>query len=200
MGEEITANPLEIFNIRIVGKIVYLLGKKEVFFYRERSFWNKWYKFLTEVSATDEDREKFIKKLSENDSIVYNAQRILDCIDRVTTEQKVHYLVNASICFSNQYINKSEYFRICDAIIRTLDEDLKFLGEHINNTDIKYSLEVQGLLNSGLINANTNNVAYSFNSLAKFVDKYAVNFENRVRYPDLNEKIEITEPSRIFLQ
>ena len=66
---------------------------------------------------------------------------------------------------------------------------ISFSNQYINSTDITYSLKVQGLLKSGLISPNTDNVADSFNSLAKFADKYAVNFENRMRYPDLNEKL-----------
>ena len=198
--EEAATTPFGMFNPLIIGKIAYFLGEKAVLFYRERSFWNKWYKFVKEVAATDEDRENFINRLSENGEVQENAKRIIDCIERIETEKKAQYLANVSISFTKRYINISEYFRICDVIVHTLDEDLKFLAEHIKETDIKYSLEVHGLLRSGLINPNLEDEGYSFNTLAKFVDKYAINFKNRTRYPNIEEKPEIVEPPRAIVE
>ena len=79
------------------------------------------------------------------------------------------------------------YFRICHTITHTLDEDLSFLSERINESDLPYSSYVQGLLTAGLmyqsvIDANGEQ-KYSFTPLAEHIDRYAVSYNNIERYP-----------------
>lgn len=121
------------------------------------------------------------------------------CIDKVETDKKVDYLINVTRALINDIIDLSTYFRICNVVVNTLDEDLKFLSEHIEENNIAYQLAVQGLLTAGLINENLKGNGYSFNSLAEYVDKYAISFEDRIRYPNINEKPKIKEPERISI-
>ena len=169
------------------------------YFIREKLFLVKLERFLNGIYQQESDIEKLKYQLALKEDKQENAKRILYCIDKVETDKKVDYLINVTRTLINDIIDLSTYFRICNVVVNTLDEDLKFLAEHIKETDINYSLEVNGLLRSGLINPNLANEGYSFNSLAKFVDKYAINFENRTRYPNLEEKPEIKEPARMFI-
>jgi len=97
------------------------------------------------------------------------------------------YVINATRCLLSDNIDLPMYFRICHTITHTLDEDLTFLSEKINESDLTYSPYIQGLLTSGLmyqsvIDANGEQ-KYSFTPLAEFIDRYAVSYNNIERYP-----------------
>ena len=115
----------------------------------------------------------------------------MSIIDRVETQQKISYLINATRCLLENLIDRATYFRICHTITNTLEEDLAFLGEHIFEADLPYDISIQGLLTSGLmyqsvIDANGDQ-KYSFTPLAQIVDQYAISSNNIERYPDLGQ-------------
>ena len=109
-----------------LGK-VFLTFSKSPFFIREQIFWTKFEAFLDGVYLDENDRDKLRTKLVEDGNAKDNAFRLLDSIDRAETKQKINYLINATRCLLVNFINRSEYFRICHAITHTLDEDLVFL-------------------------------------------------------------------------
>lgn len=159
------------------------------FFICEQMFWTKLSMFLDGINLSDDERETFRAKLSENDTTQENAERLIILIDRTDTKKKIRYFINATRCLLADFITSSEYFRICDLITSTLYEDLEFLGKNISSKEFTYSYFVQGLLNSGLmcqsvIDSNTGNHKYSFTALAELVDEYAVSYDNDVRYPN----------------
>lgn len=115
----------------------------------------------------------------------------MSIIDRVETQQKISYLINATRCLLENLIDRATYFRICHTITNTLEEDLAFLGEYIFEADLPYDISIQGLLTSGLmyqsvIDANGDQ-KYSFTPLAQIVDQYAISSNNIERYPDLGQ-------------
>ena len=169
------------------GKIMIAIAKSP-FFIREQLFWTKMKAFLNGVYLSEDDCAKLCAKLTENGEKQDNAIRLVESIDRAETNRKIRYLINATRCLLTDFIDRPTYFRICHAVTYTLEEDLTFLGEHINETDFLYSTYVQGLLTSGLmyqsvIDANDEQ-KYSFTPLAKIVDGYAVSYENVERYPN----------------
>ena len=169
------------------GKIMIAIAKSP-FFIREQLFWTKMKAFLNGVYLSEDDCAKLCAKLTENGEKQDNAIRLVESIDRAETNRKIRYLINATRCLLTDFIDRPKYFRICHAVTYTLEEDLAFLGEHINETDFLYSTYVQGLLTSGLmyqsvIDANDEQ-KYSFTPLAKIVDGYAVSYENVERYPN----------------
>lgn len=169
-----------------IGKILLALAKSPLFI-REQLFWVKMEAFLNGVYLSEEDRGNLRAKIWRDGEYGDNPRRLIECIDRAETKQKIGYLINATRCLLSDYIDLSTYFRICHAITQTLDEDLSFLGENINEKDIPYGLHVQGLLTSGLmyqsvIDANGEQ-KYSFTPLAECVDRYAVSYNNVERYP-----------------
>ena len=190
--QDASANLLEdILNALLGNPIslgkVFLAFSKSPFFIREQIFWTKFEAFLDGVYLDENDRDKLRTKLVEDGNAKDNAFRLLDSIDRAETKQKINYLINATRCLLVNFINRSEYFRICHAITHTLDEDLVFLGEHIAEKDIPYNPYTQGLLTAGLmyqsvIYANGEQ-KYSFTPLAKIVDQYAISYDNVERYP-----------------
>ena len=169
------------------GKVIITFSKFP-FFIREQIFWMKMERFLNGVYLTEDDRAKMRAKLTEDGAKQDNTFRLVECIDRIETQQKVQYLINATRCFLTDFIDRDTYFRICHAVTHTLEEDLLFLAEHISESDLPYNLYTQGLLTSGLmyqsvIDANSDQ-KYSFTPLAGIVDQYAVSYENIERYPN----------------
>ena len=170
-----------------IGKIIIALAKSP-FFVREQLFWAKMEAFLNGVYLSEDDCAKLRAKLTKDGEKEDNAFRLVESIDRAETQQKIRYLINATRCLLADFIDRPTYFRICHAITHTLDEDLAFLGEHINEEDIPHSLYTQGLFTAGLMYQSVidgnGEQKYSFTSIAKNVDQYAVSYENVERYPN----------------
>ena len=169
-----------------IGKIILAIGKSP-FFIREQLFWAKIEAFINGVFLSEEDRSNLRAKLTKCGEEKDNALRLIECIDRAETNKKIKYLINATRCLLSDYIEPSDFFRICHAITHTLEEDLNFMAKHISETEIPYNLCVQGLLTSGLMYESvidTNgNPKYSFTPIATQVDRHAVSFDNIERYP-----------------
>ena len=170
-----------------IGKIIIALAKSP-FFVREQLFWAKMEAFLNGVYLSEDDCAKLRAKLTKDGEKEDNAFRLVESIDRAETQQKIRYLINATRCLLTDFIDRPTYFRICHAITHTLDEDLVFLGEHINEEDIPYSPYTQGLFTAGLMYQSVidgnGEQKYSFTTIAKIVDQYAVSYENVERYPN----------------
>lgn len=170
-----------------IGKIIIALAKSP-FFIREQLFWVKMEAFLNGVYLSEDDCAKLRAKLTKDGEKEDNAFRLVESIDRAETQQKVRYLINVTRCLLADFIDRPTYFRICHAITHTLEEDLNFLGEHIYESDIPYNNSVQGLLTAGLMYQSVidgnGEQKYSFTTIAKIVDQYAVSYENVERYPN----------------
>lgn len=169
-----------------IGKVLLALAKSP-FFIREQLFWTKMEAFLNGVYLSEEDRANLRAKIWRDGEYGDNPYRLVECIDRAETQQKISYLINATRCLLSDYIDLPMYFRICHTITHTLDEDLSFLSERIDESDLSYSSYVQGLLTAGLmyqsvIDANGEQ-KYSFTPLAEHIDRYAVSYNNIERYP-----------------
>lgn len=183
-----------------IGKIMIAIAKSP-FFIREQLFWMKMEAFLNGVYLNEDDCAKLRATLIEDGAKHDNAFRLVESIDRAETQQKIRYLINATRCLLTNFIDRPTYFRICHAITHTIEEDLAFLGEHINEAEFTYSTYTQGLLTAGLmyqsvIDANGEQ-KYSFTPLAETVDRYAVSYDNVERYPNptqLSQKIAAPQP------
>ena len=185
-----------------IGKIIIALTKSP-FFIREQLFWTKMEIFLNGVYLSEDDCEKLSVKLTKDGEKDDNAFRLVESIDKAETQQKIRYIINATRCLLKELIDRSTYFRICHAITNTLDEDLVFLGAHISEENIPYSLYTQGLFVTGLMYQSVidgnGEQKYSFTSIAKIVDRYAVSYENVERYPDTKVLDDIQVPSTVSI-
>ena len=169
------------------GRIIIALASSP-FFIRDQLFWTKIEMFINGVYIEEDDCATLRAKLTENGEKQENALRLVECIDRAETQTKIRYLINATRCLLVNFVDHPTYFRICHAITHSLQEDLEFLSEHIYDEDIPYSVNVQGLLTSGLMYQSVidgdGDQKYSFTPLAGIVDQYAVSYENIERYPN----------------
>lgn len=169
------------------GKVMLAIAKSP-FFVREQLFWSKIEAFLNGVYLDVDDCARLRTKLTECGAKGDNPCRLVECIDRAETQQKIRYLINATRCLLADFIDLSTYFRICHAVTHTLEEDLCFLREHIKEGNLPYDQFTQGLLSAGLMYQSVvdgnGNQKYSFTPIAKIVDQYAISYDNVERYPN----------------
>lgn len=118
-------------------------------FYLRTDFWRKFSLFLDGVYLSEEERRDLRVKITENGTKGENAFRLIEYIDRVETQKKIQYLVNATRCLLADFIDIATYFRICHAATYTLDEDLQFLKTHIEKSNLSYDTYEQRLLTAG---------------------------------------------------
>lgn len=169
------------------GKLMLAIAKFP-FFVREQLFWTKIEAFLNGVYLDSDDCAKLRAKLTECGEKADNPYRLVECIDRAETQQKICYLINATRCLLTDFIDLSTYFRICHAVTHTLEEDLLFLRDHIRECDLPYDQFIQGLLSAGLMYQSVidgnGDQKYSFTPIAEIVDQYAISYGNVERYPN----------------
>lgn len=183
-------------NLDIIQIMEFLIGSTSSI--KDAIFWSNFIQFLSDGSWTDEERDIFTSRLFEDEEKKEeNARRIILILYQAETRQKVNYILNATHSLNHFHINQSQYFRICNLIVNTLSEDLRYLQRNIIlGKDFCFCEEVQGLLNQGLMtNANfdwgnlddpdEDNSRYEFTSLARLVDKYALSYNSGDRYPEL---------------
>lgn len=187
------------------AKALVTLGKFS-FLIREEIFWSKMERYLNGIYLSETDHLKMCAKLTENGEKRENAVRLIECIDKAETEKVIDYLVNATRCLLAEFIDLSTFFRIAHIVTHTIAEDLEYLREHIDESELSYDEYVQGLLTAGLMyqsvidggdldNENEDKGRYSFTPFARKVDQYAVSFQNTDRYPnplkDYSEDIQL---------
>lgn len=157
---------------------------------RDKIFWIKFKKFLDGVFTTEEQRARFAAKLASDGNKNDNAMRLLLCIEKSDAEKKIDYLINASRSLCADFITLEQYFRICHIISQSVLEDLKFAADNLSDNAFTYSLQIQGLLATGLVMQSTysfeeNGVQeYKFTPLAKMIDCFALSYGNVNRYPN----------------
>ena len=163
----------------IIKEIVSALKNRAPFLYRDRLFWERIDKFFDGAILSEEDKIKFINKLSDSKKSKDNMKRVINGIEKLETDKKVNYLIKISRDLIDDKIDLSTYFHIYNVIIRTLDEDLKFLAENITKKEISYNMNVEGLFSVGLVgryntfgNGILEDSSFYFTPLARLVSKY----------------------------
>ncbi|MBQ3726467.1 MAG: hypothetical protein II902_05350 [Selenomonadaceae bacterium] len=173
-------NPVDFIKYASLAKeIKNLIKEKAPFLYPEWKFWDNIDKFFNSGILSDDDKRRLIGKLSNEKEKKEVGRKIIDLIGKIDTDKKLVYIINATKAWINDAIDRSQYFRICHVISASLDEDLQFLSEHIDDTgDIPYSIEINGLQTTGLA-CHTNmdkegNPLYVFTPLSRAVNEYAI--------------------------
>lgn len=169
------------------GKVIIALARSP-FFVREQLFWSKMEAFLNGVYINEDDCAKLRAKLVKSGKHGDNPYRLVACIDRAETQKKICFLINATRCLLTDFIELPTYFRICHAVTYTLEEDLYFLRDHIQESDLPYDECIQGLLTAGLMYQSVidgnGEQKYSFTPIARLVDRFAVSYNDVERYPN----------------
>lgn len=170
-----------------ISRIIYTLSQMP-FIFRERLFWSKMEQFLNSVYLNENDCSALRAKLAAYGEEEKNIYRLIAYIDRAETKKKIRYLINVTRCLLTGFIDLDTYFRICNAVTYTLEEDLQYLRNHITEDNIAYNASTQGLYANGLMYQSTIEVSgrqfFSFSPIGKMVDRYAVSYDDDARYPN----------------
>lgn len=150
------------------------------FFLRDQIFWEKFYSFLQGLD-TPINKIKFFEKMQRDDK---NALRLISYIDKVEDDKKVQYILNATYNLLDGHIDLSDYFRTCNIISRTIEEDLEYLATNIEISYIEENDVVDALTSVGLMVhtvfdggdvLGNSHQQYSFTPFAHTIVKYALN-------------------------
>lgn len=173
-------NPVDFIKYASLAKeIKNLIKEKAPFLYSEWKFWDNIDKFFNSGILSDDDKCKLIGKLSNEEEKQKVGRKIVDFIGKVDTDKKLVYIINATKAWVDDVIDRPQYFRICHVLSASLDEDLQFLSEHVDDSgDIPYSIEINGLQTTGLACHKAmdkeGNPLYSFTPLSRAVNEYAI--------------------------
>lgn len=191
--------------------LVMQIGKMPVLI-RDAFYWNKFYMFVTGIRKIEEDLGNSVKlsgKLFDNPkNREQNGMRLLGYVDKADSKQKVNYYINATRSLLIGCIDDTNYFRIMKAISETLNEDLEYLAEIAENTNvIKGNMQLLALERSGLVlqagidaNESIESQNYAVSNLGRMVDNYAISLEDEERqryYKDevAQRKLEVDLPT-----
>lgn len=165
---------------------------KSPMFIRECLFWEKFKQFLEGTFREAEDRIKLSAVFADNEEREDYARRILSIIDNIDTKSKVRYISNLTRALLLGSINKLDYYRLCNAIRNTLEEDLIFLNSNLGKKFITINIHIDflkqnGLMVQTLISSTSSGEAYDkeeyvFTPYAKMLDQFALDYGNTDKY------------------
>lgn len=154
--------------------------------YRDEVLLNKFLRFFRGLESYDNvQRAKFTSFLMEDDEHHSKAYRFVHYLDVIESDKKIDYIINLArnVCMEN--IDLNLFFRLMYLVSNTLDEDLLYLKEHLEEIDLKYNYNIQGLINSGIVycsNFSGNGQLFSFTPLARLRDMYAISYDDLSKY------------------
>lgn len=166
---------------------------KMPFLIKDAYYWSKFHLFVTGVKSAEKELGEGVKlsnklfNTSKNKR--QNGMRLLGYIDKADSEQKINYYVNATKSLLLGLIDNTGYFRIMKALMETLNEDLEYLADIAIKEDVyRGNMQLLALERSGLVlqavfdaNESVENQSYVISSLGKYVDRFAVSFEDEER-------------------
>ena len=166
---------------------------KMPFLIKDAYYWSKFHLFVTGVKSAEKELGEGVKlsnklfNTSKNKR--QNGMRLLGYIDKADSEQKINYYVNATKSLLLGLIDNTGYFRIMKALMETLNEDLEYLADIAIKEDVyRGNMQLLALERSGLVlqavfdaNESVENQSYVISSLGKYVDRFAVSFEDEKR-------------------
>lgn len=166
---------------------------KMPFLIKDAYYWSKFHLFVTGVKSAEKELGEGVKlsnklfNTSKNKR--QNGMRLLGYIDKADSEQKINYYVNATKSLLLGLIDNTGYFRIMKALMETLNEDLEYLVDIAIKEDVyRGNMQLLALERSGLVlqavfdaNESVENQSYVISSLGKYVDRFAVSFEDEER-------------------
>ena len=123
---------------------------------RDAIYWSKFYMFILGINKIQEDLGGSIKLsnilFDNSKNREQNGMRLLGYIDKADSKQKVNYYINSTKSLLMGNISNTDYFRIMKAVSETLNEDLEYLAEIVENKNvIKGNIQLLALERSGLV-------------------------------------------------
>lgn len=153
-------------------------------------FLKKLEKFLLGVKSIEGNPQavKMSVKLLSGKDREENGFRIISLLEKIETLGKIDYINNATRSLLMRLIDNADYFRICKAIVETLDEDLCYLSNHVvefYGRPIPGNMNMLALARSGLAisagidgDQSPENQEYTFTKLGGMVVLYSIMVDN----------------------
>lgn len=197
--------------IKIIGSLNKL--RKQILSIRDAIFWENFQKYLSRLydiddagSINNKCNEKLANLLaaqSPNDKAGYegdperlheNAKRIVKLIDDAGTIQKSIYYANLTRALVGEFINRAQFFKLCNCVRNLTDEDLDYLAEDIQKRWTSTISEDTGLIDDfravGLMKEV--NAGFSYSMRAFELLKYGLKYEEKIQIPnDIQDRMMI---------
>ena len=151
---------------------------------RDRLFWDKFSMFLEGVFLDENDSRKLAEIFVENEEREEYARKIIKIIDDIDSKVKVRYITNLTRALLANLIGKSDYYRCCNAIRNTLEDDLIYLSKNIEKEHLKNNIHIEFLKQNGLTvqTVISDSGEFEFTSFAHMLDKFGLDYENGEKY------------------
>lgn len=153
------------------------------FFISNSVFMMKYEKILNGIYTPSADAVAISSKLfgEDNKERVDNAIRAISIIEKIDTLTKIEYLLNANRSFSNGCISREQLFRIANALVSALSEDLEYLKLHATDRELVGNTNIHSLANIGAVilagidaNASVERQIYVVTEFGQIMDQYAL--------------------------
>lgn len=156
------------------------------FFIREALFWEKFTQYLNGVFSEKDNIRKLSEVFAENEEKSEYARRIIKVIDDLDSIAKVKYVINLTRALLMEHIEKPEYYRLCNVLRNTFEEDLQYLNQNIKKENLKDDIHIRFLQQNGLaeqtVITNKGNNEFEFTPLAHMLDIYGLDYGNEEKY------------------
>ena len=156
---------------------------------RDCIFWGKFRMFLDGILEDDEDLKKLSAVFADNEDREEFSERILSAIGKIEFHEKIKYIVDLTISVSNEYICKSDYYRLIWCIVNIPLEDLQYLSKILGQQYLfdnihlrfleKYCLvtrENTPQFSKEEIDSGKDYCKYHITDFAIVLDKYGLNY------------------------
>lgn len=123
---EIFSDIVDIAGESVPGVSILFKGRKLYLGYQEKKFLDKLSKFIRDIDSSES------KEFNWNDNDFNN--KLITVIDKIDFEEKINYLSNLFILYSQKQIDKSLFFRCCKILEQSSYFDI------LNFENISYEL------------------------------------------------------------
>ena len=123
---EIFSDTADIIGESVPGTSIIFKGRQLYLGYQEKKFLNKLSNFIKDIDSSDS------KDFNWNDNDFNN--KLITVIDKIDFEEKINYLSNLFILYSQKQIDKSLFFRCCKILEQSSYFDI------LNFENISYEL------------------------------------------------------------
>lgn len=157
------------------------------FLIQQTLFWGKFTMFLEGVFIDDESIRKMSEIFVEHEERVDYSMRIIKIIDEIDTKTKTKFITNLTRSLLAKFITKTDYYRLCNIVRSTLEEDLNYVSKNIFKESVTNNMQIEFLRQSGLVvctheASDNKDDIFKFTPLAKMLDMYGLDYENENKY------------------
>ena len=202
----LSRDPIAILSSLVKLRKLTLTIRDAIFLENFQNYLIRLYDIDDAGSINNKCNEKFASLLAEQspneeagyegdpDRLHENAKRIVKLIDDASTIQKSIYYANLTRAAIDGYINRAQFFKLCNCVRNLTDEDLEYLAIDIQKRWTSTITEDNGLIDDfravGLMKEV--NEGFSYSKRAFELLKYGLKYEENIQIPnDIQDRMVI---------